>query len=309
MHFRGKMINYLFVVNPIAGGNDKTSFYEFLEREVNTSDFSYEVYETKGSEDETALKKLIRRRKPEIVIAIGGDGTLLLVAKLLINSSTKIGHFPFGSANGMAKELNIPKVPEITLNPNLSERYGQNWSKILKADVREIDILKINKRIYSIHLSDLGLNAKIVKRFEEEKIRGYFGYARLFIKELKQRKRISYKLMADGKKYHGKGYMIVIANATKYGTGAVINPVGNLSDGRFEICIVRQIKLISLLRSLVSIFNINMKKREDLMKVISCRKARLELKKPETLQVDGEVIGEVKKLEISIIPRALKMMV
>jgi diacylglycerol kinase family enzyme len=160
-----------------------------------------------------------------------------------------------------------------------------------------------------VHLSDIGLNAKIVKRFEAEKSRGYLAYARLFIKELKQKRRISYQVIANGKRYNGKGYMIVVANATKYGTGAVINPIGNVSDGIFEICIVRQIKIITLLRSLLSIFNAKLRKREDLIKVFSCKKATIELKQAETLQVDGEVIGEVKKIEIKIIPGALRLLV
>lgn len=302
------MISYLFVVNPIAGDNDKSSFYDFIKEEIEPSGCSYEVYLTTGKDDEIALKKNIRKHKPEVIVVVGGDGTLLLVASLLINSSVKIGLIPFGSANGMAKELNIPKIPgTISLSP--FERFSQCWEKIRKCEVREIDILNINKRYHSLHLSDIGLNAKIVKRFEAEKIRGYFGYARLFIKELKQKKRISYQLIADGKRFNGKGYMIVLANATKYGTGAIINPIGKLNDGIFEICIVRQIKLISLLRSFLSIFNINMKKREDLLKVIPCKKAILELKHPQTLQVDGEIIGEVKKVEIRILPRALKLIV
>ncbi|MCK5105270.1 MAG: diacylglycerol kinase family lipid kinase, partial [Cyclobacteriaceae bacterium] len=124
---------------------------------------------------------------------------------------------------------------------------------------------------------------------------------------LKQKKRISYRLVADGIQYQGKAYMIVIANATMYGTGAVINPVGKLDDGVFEICLVKQIKFVSLLRSLVSIFKKKLQPRKDLMKVVICKNAIIEIKEAETLQVDGEVVGEVKKVEAKISPRALKI--
>ena len=131
----------------------------------------------------------------------------------------------------------------------------------------------------------------------------------MLLKELKQKKRISYQLIANGKRYTGKAYMIVIANATKYGTGAVINPIGKLNDGIFEICIVKQVKLIAILRSLLRIFNKNLHNRKDVLKVVPCKKATLELKNEETLQVDGEVVGEIKKVEVKIIPGALKMIV
>ena len=301
------MINYLFVVNPIAGDKDKSSFYEFVKDTVEKEDLTYEVYTTTGKDDELKLKRLCKKQKPEVVVALGGDGTLLLVAKTIKNSSIKAGLMPFGSANGMAKELGIPRIPDRTLSLIPSERYAVCWDIIRGGNIRAIDLLQLNKKHFSFHLSDIGLNAKIVKRFEEEKIRGYFGYARLFFKELRQKKRLSYQLIAHGKRIKGKAYMIVIANATKYGTGAIINPVGQLEDGIFEVCIVKQVKLITLLRSLLSLFKATLRKREDLVKIIPCKKARLEIKQPETLQVDGEVIGEVSKVSIKMLPRAVNI--
>ncbi|MCK5102214.1 MAG: NAD(+)/NADH kinase, partial [Cyclobacteriaceae bacterium] len=184
-------INYLFVVNPISGGNDKSAFYRFIEEENQRMGFSYELYKTTGTDDESRLIKLVIHHKPEVIVAVGGDGTLLLAAKVVKNSSIKIGLIPFGSANGMSRELNIPKIPDISLSLNPSQRFKECWNIIKNERVQEVDLLQINKNHYSLHLSDIGLNAKIVKRFEAEKIRGYFGYARLFFKELKQKKRIS----------------------------------------------------------------------------------------------------------------------
>lgn len=300
-------LNYLFVVNPISGGNDKSAFYRFIDEEKISENFSCEVYPTTGANDEINIKKLIDLRQPEVIVAVGGDGTLLLVSRIVKNTTITIGLIPFGSANGMAKELRIPKISDSKLSLNPSQKIKECWDIIQKARIREIDLLQINKNYYSLHLSDIGLNAKIVKRFEAEKIRGYFGYARLFFKELKHKKRISYSLVADGNKLNGKAYMIVIANATMYGTGAVINPVGKLDDGVFEICLIKQIKFVSLLRSLASIFKKRLQPRKDLVKVVTCKNATIELKDFETLQVDGEVVSEIKKVEISILPKALRI--
>jgi diacylglycerol kinase (ATP) len=300
--------SYIFVVNPISGGNDKTSFYRFVDEVSELNRLKSTVFKTTGDNDEVKLRKLVGEERPDVIVAVGGDGTLLLVAKIVRNSSVKIGLMPFGSANGMSKELNIPKIPDIKLSLNRSERFAECWNIIRKEHVREIDLLQINKKHYSLHLSDIGLNAKIVKRFEKGKIRGHFGYARLFLKEIKQKKRISYRLNSDdGNFYRGRAYMIVIANATMYGTGAVINPIGKLSDGVFEICLLKRIKFITLLRSVLSIFKKELQPRRDLMHIVSCKKASIELKEPETLQVDGEVIGEVKKATVSILPRALQI--
>ena len=301
------MTQFLFVVNPISGDKDKSSFYEFIKDEIGAHSVPYEIFRTTGKDDDLKLKKLYLRLRPEVIVAVGGDGTLHLVAKIARKSSTKIGLIPFGSANGMAKELNIPKIPDRTLSLIPSERFVACWNIIKKGKVQEVDMLQINKMHFCIHLSDIGLNAKIVKRFEAGKTRGYLAYARLFIKELQQKKRISYQVFANGKRYRGKGYMIVLANARKYGTGAVINPLGNVNDGIFEICIVKQVKFVTLLRSFFSIFNAKLRKREDLIKVVACKKATIELKHPQTLQVDGEVVGDVRKVDIKIVPKALKI--
>ena len=45
-----------------------------------------------------------------------------------------------------------------------------------------------------------------------------------------------------------RAFMVVIANASKYGTGALINPEGNLHDGLFEIVVVRRIAFFSILK-------------------------------------------------------------
>lgn len=302
-------IQYLFVINPISGDNDKSTFYRFVEEEFISDDTAFELYKTTGVDDESELKKLVSDTKPKVVVAVGGDGTLLLVARVVKNKNIHIGLIPFGSANGMSKELKIPKIPDITLRIDPTERFRECWNIIQRGKVLQVDLLQINDTHYSIHLSDIGLNAKIVKRFEAEKIRGYFGYARLFFKELRQKKRIMYRVIADGKNYRGKAYMIVIANATKYGTGAVINPIGKLSDGIFEICMVKQIKLISLFRSLVSMFKKKLSPRKDLMRIISCKEARILLNEFETLQVDGEVVGEVNEVNVRILPDAINIIV
>ncbi|NJN24617.1 MAG: diacylglycerol kinase family lipid kinase [Cyclobacteriaceae bacterium] len=298
---------YLFVVNPISGGHDKAPLFRYIDEEVKQKGLGCHIFTTTGKDDESKLAELVEKSRPEVMVAVGGDGTLLLVAKVAKNSPIKIGLMPLGSANGMSRELAIPKIPDIKLSLNQTERFDAAWNIIRKGHVREIDLLEINDQHYSLHLSDIGLNAKIVKRFEAEKIRGYFGYARLLFKELRQKKKVHYQLVADNKTYKGKAYMIVIANATMYGTGAVINPVGKLSDGLFEICLLRQASIITMLRALSSIFKPDLRQRKDLLQIISCRKAQIQLRKPETLQVDGEVIGEVSNVSVRIMPKMLKM--
>ncbi len=228
-------------------------------------------------------------------------------AQALIHTEIPLGIIPMGSANGMARELNILKEIDPLWSFITKEKIRTSWSIIQKNNTRSLDLLRINDSYYSLHLSDIGLNAKIVKRFENGKIRGYAGYARQFFKELPQREKISYRITADGRRYSGHAYMIVIANARMYGSGAIINTKGRPDDGKFELCIVKDINIKGLLKALFSIFKTNVYYQKKDLRTISCTKASIMLKRPQTLQVDGEIIGDKDQLEIEILPAAIKV--
>ncbi len=118
--------------------------------------------------------------------------------------------------------------------------------------LKPCDLVKINDDEISLHLSDFGLNARLIKYFDENKLRGMWGYARMVIKVLWRKKLMTALIEADNINLETNAYMIVIANGRKYGTGAIINPEGNLSDGMFEIIILRKFPVLELFKMLLS---------------------------------------------------------
>jgi diacylglycerol kinase family enzyme len=300
--------DYLFIINPISGGFSKQALYDFISEQDCNDTFFHEIYETTGQNDEDALRKILSNTRFNMVIVAGGDGTLLLAARLLINTGIPIGLIPFGSANGMARELGIPRDFERLRSIIPREKIRIAWSIIQKRNAQTIDLIKINRLHYCLHLSDIGLNAELVKRFEAEKIRGYKAYVKQFLKELRHKRDIKYKVWTDGKKHKGHAYMICIANARMYGSGAVINPTGKLNDGMFEVCVIKRIHLGSLMKALLSIFRKNVKYQERDLKTYRCRNAIIRLKKKKTLQIDGEIMGDFDRLETEIVPNAIQIL-
>ena len=295
---------YLFLVNPISGGQDKRPFYSFIEEECRALGFTYQIYETRGKNDEEEVCKLLQSASCKNLIAVGGDGTLLLAARCALTHPVSIAVIPMGSSNGMAREL-YQAYRHFSLLPRNPVEHA--WSVIRRGEVRQIDILRINGSHYCLHLSDIGLNAKIIKRFEAGKIRGFKGYARQFLKELPLRRKLAYRLSADGQQIKGKAFMIVIANARLYGNGAVINPNGKLDDGMFEICIVRNISLRSLFKAFISVFRKKVNYQKKDLKTISARTASLQLREKQTLQTDGEIVGEVDHIDIELMPGRIRI--
>jgi len=145
-----KSLELLFILNPSSGGENKTDWKEKINKYFKNKHVSFKIYELPaGDNDKAELKKQLSD-KPKKVIAVGGDGTVKMVAEELMHTETMLGILPAGSANGMAKELNIPDDAEKALNI------------ILNGKEEKIDVLKINDNNTSIHLSDMGLNALLV---------------------------------------------------------------------------------------------------------------------------------------------------
>ncbi len=286
----------LFVINPISGDIDKNYLQEKIEALAAKKQFAFEIQFTKGKNDQRLITEAIRKFAPGKVVAVGGDGTCNLVAKILMNRNILMGIIPLGSANGLAKELQIPQ--------NLDEAM----KTIIADKSKTIDLVIINQKHVSLHLADIGINAQVVKRFERDHIRGFAGYAKHFIQELFAARPLKFKVTLDGRKIIKKAYMVVIANATKYGTGAIINPKGSISDGKFEIILIRPYSVLHLFQMVIPFFTRKIHEL-DYIKSYSGQKATIHNYGKKELQIDGELIGRLKEINVEINPHALEILV
>lgn len=216
------MENYLFIVNPISGNANKESLLNAIARYSLLNGLNYSLLYTTGKNDKKLISYYINLLNPSKVIVCGGDGTFNLVAGILIGSRIPLGLVPSGSANGLAAELRIPDDINAALDICFS---GPEIA---------IDAIKLNNWNYSFHLSDLGINARMITEFEKIGERGMMAYARAFFFSLKERTAASYIITANGKTHKTQAEMIVIANAARFGTGAVVSPHSKINDGTFE---------------------------------------------------------------------------
>lgn len=281
----------ILVINPISGDLDKS---EIL---VKTLAFAEEynveiiVYETSGKGDEAAIKNLYNLHKPERILIAGGDGTIKLVAEALEDEDVIIGILPAGSANGLAVDLNLPA----TIEENLSIAFHN--------DFMEIDMICINGK-KCIHLSDLGLNAELIKNYEDSSVRGKVGYALQVITTLtKLHEPFSVKIVANGVTIECVARMIVIANSQKYGTGVTINPDGKIDDGKFELIILKNLDLMVFGKIITG----NMPVNSEDVEIISTDKATVNTTSPVSFQIDGEFMGEETMLDIRILRSQMKV--
>jgi len=282
-----------FVINPKSGIAREHTLKDLISEQAESQKFNFQIYNMTGN-DEDRIRTEIRRFRPSVVAAAGGDGTIKMMAGILANSKISLAIIPYGSANGMAKELQITGI-DFAL------------ALLSKGKKKKIDLIKINDEI-CIHLGDVGLNARVVKRFEKDPRRGKLTYARHLFGEMFFLKSYRFQINYDEKSIKRKGVSITFANATKYGTGAVINPHGIIDDGLVELIIVKPFPRIKLLSIAWKMF-VGRLHTSDYVEIIHCKNATVISNRKTTLQVDGEVIGKVKEINISVMPQALTVLV
>ncbi|HKP31209.1 MAG TPA: diacylglycerol kinase family protein [Chitinophagaceae bacterium] len=277
-------LKFLFVINPISGGKMKDSRENAIREYFVTSPHTAEIFLLDGKNDAASLDYWIERIKPDRVVAVGGDGTVNLVAKKIMGTQMIMGIIPAGSANGLATELGMPNNTEAALEI------------IINGEAKDYDVLKINDLHISLHLADVGLNAQLIKYFEESNWRGKLGYAKVLLKTLWKKQKLTVNIETPDQNISRKAFMVVLANSRTYGTGAVINPDGNLRDGKFEIVIVRRLALSELLKMIIFHKPFNPKKVE----VISTKSAIIKTKNKSYLQADGEYLGKEKFIKATM---------
>ena len=285
--------NIIIVVNPVSGAVEKKEIVDSTLLFAKNENLESILYETSGKKDIENIKNLYNIHKPERIIIIGGDGTIRMVAEAIAKEDVILGIIPAGSANGFALDLDL----QLTLEKNLEIAFLHQFM--------EVDIITINGKI-SIHLSDLGLNAELIKNYEQGEIHGKWGYALNTITTLfDSGEPFTAKIKANNETFGYVARMIVIANAKKYGTGVVINPNGVMNDGKFELVILKNFDLIIF----GQIISGNMPSDPDDVEIISTDKATIELDAPVSFQIDGEYCGTETKLDIKILHKQLKIAV
>jgi YegS/Rv2252/BmrU family lipid kinase len=285
----------LFIMNPSSGRSSNDEPTEIIEKTMADRGLDFRIFHTSGENDVQRIAATLKELSPEVVIACGGDGTVQLVAKSLIGKNIDMGILPLGSANGLAKALEIPGKVEDALELIIN-----------KAATVQLDVLQVNGHI-CVHLCDIGINALLVKSYEESGDKGMIGYAKHLMPSIRESEQMKYSIQTPEETFEEEGYMLVIANANRYGTGVKISD-GSVSDGRFEICNVKQVDFPSAVKAGLTALNVFLD-RNMFSDVITCTQANITLDRKAHLQIDGEYIGEVDQVNVEIIPSAIRIRV
>jgi diacylglycerol kinase family enzyme len=280
-----------FIVNA-GSGNNTTDWPAVITDYFKPLLHTIELYILSKNSSVKTIKEKIKVFSPHQVIAVGGDGTIKLAAECILGTKIALGILPAGSANGLAKELGISDKPTSALDV------------LVKGHSKKIHVTTINGEL-CIHLSDIGLNAYAMKKFESLPVRGMWGYLMASIKVLWQNPQMEVEMKIDNKSIKVNASMIVIANATSYGTGAVINPIGQLDDEVFEVIAIKKISPREIFKMVFTQEPYDSEKIE----IFQTDALLIHSRKKVHFQIDGEYLGKVREVKAILIPDALEVIV
>jgi diacylglycerol kinase (ATP) len=286
----------LFIINPISGTLNKKNLPVMIEELIDSSIFDVEIVVTKykGEATEIVQQKLIDQYK--YFVAVGGDGTVNEIAKVLINTRGILGIIPVGSGNGLARHLQIPLQP------------GKALKLINKLKYQAIDCGLINN-IPFFCTCGVGFDALIGEKFAQCKGRGLTNYVKTTIKEYFNYKPEQYQITIDNEKVISrKAFLITFANGSQYGNNAYIAPKADISDGKLDICILAPFRLYKAPGIGIRLFAKNIHK-SSLMHSERAQNIILERSSEGVVHFDGEPCRMGKKLDISLINKGLNVII
>jgi diacylglycerol kinase family enzyme len=274
--FKNMRKNFLLIINPISGNlQDKTEIVEQIRETLEKHHIELKVWETTGKNDQEKILNLLQETPLDAVLVGGGDGTVKMIAEIILDLDQRVGIIPLGSANGLATSLEIAGMEEAI-------------EAVTNGEEIKMDAIRINGEL-SLHLSDFGFNASLIRKFDEGGERGMLSYFKSSFAQL----------------FEIEAKMLVIANGNKYGTGAVINPIGKINDGVFEIIALNPENFEDMVKISIALFKGNLHEMES-VKTWFATKAEIKNLDNADFQIDGELIGKVEKVNVEMAPNPIR---
>lgn len=269
-----------------------------IEHHFAKQDFT--IYISERAKHTTELAKKAVDANYDVIVAAGGDGSIMEVVTGIIGSKAKLGIIPYGTGNMLALNLEIP----LNINKTLDS--------IITGKTTKIDIGKINDHKYFAFMAGCGFDAKIIDETSREK-KKKLGLLAYYIEGLKQLLKVNhsnFKIKLDNKKIiKAKALTVIIANSANIiGNSFSLAPFASMKDGLLDLIIISpktQPEFLKLLWKLITRINTD---KNNKPKYFQAKKIEIKSKPVLLVQADGDIIGKTP-VKIQVLPEAIEVIV
>lgn len=287
-------MNYCFIVNPASGRGKGLGVGRELEERLQYLNLDYQVIYTKAPEHAIELAQAASKTF-ECVVAVGGDGTLNEVVNGLGQSGCTLGLLPVGSGNDFARAVSLETKLDVALN------------KLLRGEIRSIDLGKVNNRYFHNGVG-VGFDAHVVNTsLKVKRLRGNAIYLYSVLRTLLKYRPVPLAMHFNHKTHTSDYFMVTIGNGISLGGGFLLTPDAQIDDGLFDLCLIQNMPLLSILRNLIKVYS-GKHKEDPRVEIVRTENLKIRSEKPFAVHVDGELLGmDLTALNVEIIPKALNI--
>ncbi len=262
------------IINQYAGHKEGAKAVEIVIPYLRKSGYSVEYSFTNHPGHATDLATKASADGFDLVVAVGGDGTVNEVAQGLTGTNTAMGIIPMGSGNGLARELKI------------SMEMYKSARTLVEGENLQLDVCKLNDQRF-LCTSGIGFDALIAYKMSKAVSRGFLKYVQLVIQESIFYKPLDVRMRIDGVLIEKPVFLITFANASQFGNNAFIAPAASMTDGLIDVIVVRKFSKIWMPVFAVALFS----KLIPKLPFVDCYKAKqidLEMADTPYYHFDGE---------------------
>jgi YegS/Rv2252/BmrU family lipid kinase len=301
-----------FVVNPVSAGKKTENEWPLFEKKLKGLGYKFDWAFTEYPEHATLITREVLKSGYEIVVSVGGDGTMNEIVNgffennEIINEEAKLAVFSRGTGCDFIKSFGIKKGFEDFLN--ILER-----NQVQNLDVGKVNFVHASGQAVTklfLNISDVGLGGETTRRVNKTKkhLKGHLAFfigAMLTI--LKYRNKKIEVQIDDEIVKSEKINSVIVANAKYFGGGMYISPDSEANDGFLDIIIIGDFTTFELIRDFHLIYN---GKHLTHPKVYHYKgkKVKITSEPGALLELDGEQPGTTPA-EFEIMKQSIKVLI
>ena len=281
-----KKTTITFIVNPIAGTQAKDDIPALADKILDHDRFQVSTVFTEYAGHAAEIAKQCAATGEDVVVAVGGDGTVNEVARSLVHTPTALAIVPCGSGNGLARHLMLPL--------DASKAMGI----INDCHIEPFDYGVINGLPFFCTCG-MGFDAFISLKFAEAGKRGPITYVENVLKEGLKYKPETYIVEDASGKVRHKAFLIACANASQYGNNAYIAPGATMRDGLMDVIIMEPFNALDAPQIAADLF---MKTLGNNSKIKTFRADRIHIKRHNegAIHYDGDPVMTGTDVDVHI---------
>lgn len=285
----------VFIVNPISGTQNKKGVVEKIKKYADAERLDFRIVPTQYAGHASVIAEECVAEGVDVVVAVGGDGTVNETARALVHTSTALGIIPCGSGNGLARHLQIPmdvKKAIETINQGLED---------------VIDYGKINGIPYFCTCG-VGFDAFISMKFAQAGKRGISTYIENTLREGLRYEPETYEIENEDGSMRHKAFLITCANASQYGNNFYIAPKASLCDGLMDVIIMEPFTVLDAPAISFQMINGTLDQNSKI-KTIRCKQLKIHRSKAGVIHFDGDPVMADADLTVEIIEKGLHVII